>query len=260
MKKHGIVFGPVASRRLGRSLGVDLLLEKICCQDCIYCEAGKTEQLTCARKEYVPLQKIKEALTGVLNENPELDHITFSGSGEPTLSTAIGDVIGFLKQNFPQYQVCVLTNGMLLGDPELQQEIAEADLVIPSLDASCAGEFTAVNRPVKEISFEQFISGMETFSRQFNGKIYLEIFIVPGINDSPGSIDRFAGIVSRLKVTKIQLNSLDRPGTESNISAVPEETAARFAAALSPFADVEIISRNGKKVFPKNTAALEKKQ
>ena len=254
MKQHNIVFGPVASRRLGRSLGVDLLMDKICCQDCIYCEVGKTRELTCTRKEYVPLQKIKDSLTAALKEDPQLDYVTFSGEGEPTLSSVIGEVIRFIKQNFPQYRVCLLTNGMLLGNPDLQQEISGADLVIPSLDASCAGEFAAVNRPAEDISFEEYLKGLEEFSHRFRGRIFLEIFIVPGINDSPESVSRFAGIVSRLKVDRIQLNSLDRPGTESNIPAVPEDTACRVAAALSPFADVEIVSRNGKKVFPKNAA------
>ena len=243
MKKHDIVFGPVQSRRLGRSLGIDPVMRNICCQDCIYCEAGKTEILTVKRDEYVPLADITKQLDSVLKDSPELDYITFSGLGEPTLNSNIGGVISYLKQNYPQYPVCLLTNGMLLGDPQLQQDIAGADLVIPSLDASNAAEFAQVNRPGEEISFETFIDGLTRFTHVFKGKIWLELFIVPGINDSADSIARFADIIRDLRLDKIQLNALDRPGTENNIVISSAENAERFAAVLSAFAPTEFVGR-----------------
>lgn len=243
MKKHDIIFGPVNSRRLGRSLGIDPIMRNICCQDCIYCEAGKTEILTTKRDEYVAPDDIISALEEVLKDAPELDYITFSGLGEPTLNSKIGDVIRYLKKNYPQYPVCVLSNGMLLGDPQVQQDIAEADLVIPSLDGSNAEEFSLVNRPGNEIDFDTFIAGLTQFTHIFKGKIHLELFIVPGLNDSDDSIARFAEIISTMRLDKIQLNALDRPGTENNIVISSAENAARFSSVLGAFAQVEFVGR-----------------
>ena len=243
MKKHDIVFGPILSRRLGRSLGIDPVMRNICCQDCIYCEAGKTEILTLKRDEYVPLDNIISELDKVLKDSPELDYITFSGLGEPTLNLKIGDVIRHLKKNYPQHPVCLLTNGMLLGDPQVQQDVADVDLVIPSLDASNAEEFARINRPGSEMDFDTFITGLAHFTHIFKGKIYLELFIVPGINDSDESIARFAEIIRTMRLDKIQLNALARPGTENDIVISSSENAARFSAVLGAFAQVEFVGR-----------------
>ncbi len=243
MKKHDIVFGPILSRRLGRSLGIDPIMRNICCQDCIYCEAGKTEILTLKRDEYVPFDNIISELDKVLKDSPELDYITFSGLGEPTLNLKIGDVIRHLKKNYPQHPVCLLTNGMLLGDPQVQQDVADVDLVIPSLDASNAEEFARINRPGNEMDFDTFITGLAHFTHIFKGKIYLELFIVPGINDSDESIARFAEIIRTMRLDKIQLNALDRPGTENDIVISSSENAARFSAVLGAFAQVEFVGR-----------------
>ena len=241
------VFGPVASRRLGLSLGVDLVTPKTCSLDCIYCEAKATTCHTLERKEYVPVDAVIAELDDVLKSSPKLDYITFSGAGEPTLSTAIGPVISFLKANYPQHPVCVLTNGMLLHDRQLREEIAQADLVIPSLDASCAEEFTAINRPAQDIDFETFTAGLTQFTQEFKNRIYLELFIVPGINDSDASIIRFAQIIQNMRLDKIQLNALDRCGTEDDVPVSSAENAARFAAVLSKFANVEFVGRNNQK-------------
>ena len=243
MKKHDIVFGPILSRRLGRSLGIDPIMRNICCQDCIYCEAGKTEILTLKRDEYVPFDNIISELDKVLKDSPELDYITFSGLGEPTLNLKISDVIRHLKKNYPQHPVCLLTNGMLLGDPQVQQDVADVDLVIPSLDASNAEEFARINRPGSEMDFDTFITGLAHFTHIFKGKIYLELFIVPGINDSDESIARFAEIIRTMRLDKIQLNALDRPGTENDIVISSSENAARFSAVLGAFAQVEFVGR-----------------
>lgn len=215
----------------------------ICCQDCIYCEAGKTETLTVRRQSYVPTEEILNALEKVLCLQPELDYITFSGTGEPTLSTGLGEIIRFIKTKYPRYAVCLLTNGMLLGDPALRREIQEADLVIPSLDASDPEEFQKINRPAADITFDKFVDDLSGFTHVFPGQIWLELFIVPGINDSQASIGRFAQIISRMRLDKIQLNALDRPGTENSIPISSAENAERFAAALKSFAPVEFIGR-----------------
>lgn len=248
------VFGPIASRRLGRSLGIDLLQQKICCQDCVYCEAGRTQQLTCRRDLYVPTQEVLRQLDEVLAQNIELDHITFSGAGEPTLHSEIGIVIRHIKQHYPQYRICVLTNGMLLNDKQLQQELLPADLLIPSLDASNEEEFRKINRPSAEIDFQTFLSGMEEFTHLFGGKVFLELFIVPGVNDSDESVSAFARIIKKLRVDKVQLNSLDRPGTEEDVEIASLQNAGRFVRVLSESVPVEVIGSFRQQNVPDQTA------
>ena len=227
------VFGPIASRRLGISLGVDLVPSKTCPLDCVYCEAGKTTNLTAERREYVPVDKVLEELDAVLAKHPKLDYVTFSGSGEPTLNSRIGDVVKFVKSKYPEYPVCLLTNAMLFGDEKLLAEIADVDLVVPSLDGSNAEEFEKINRPVKGFDFDRFVDDLERFTKNTKSRVDLELFIVPGINDSDASIARFVDLV--------QLNTLDRPGVEKFVVPSTPENTHRFIAALSPFAAVETV-------------------
>ena len=130
------LFGPVPSRRLGMSLGIDLVPRKVCSLDCVYCEVGKTTKLTLERKEYILFDNVIKELTHYFENNPDPDYITFSGSGEPTLNSRIGDIIKFVKQNRPEIPIAILTNGTLLFDPEVRDELKIADVVLPSLDAA----------------------------------------------------------------------------------------------------------------------------
>lgn len=235
------VFGPIASRRLGVSLGVDLVPSKTCPLDCVYCEAGKTTNLTMERREYVPVDQVLEELDAVLSKHPKLDYVTFSGSGEPTLNSRIGDVVKFLKTKYPEYPVCLLTNAMLFGDEKLIADIADVDLVVPSLDGSNAEEFVKINRPVPEFSFDRFVDDLERFTKNTRSKVDLELFIVPGINDGDASIARFVELIKRLRVDLVQLNTLDRPGVEKFVVPSTPENTHRFIAALSPFVAVEAV-------------------
>lgn len=238
------VFGPIASRRLGASLGVDLVKAKTCSLDCIYCEAGATTVHTLDRTEAVPVDAVIAELRTVLGGNPpKIDFVTFSGAGEPTLNSRIGDVIRFLKAEFPQYPVCLLTNGCGLFDPALRRELAGLDVAVPSLDASNEAEFQTINRPAAGLTFAMLADGLRAFSRESTAKIWLELFVVPGVNDSDASIARFADIIRSLRVDKIQLNTLDRPGVLDWVRPAPPETLAKFAAALSPIAPVETAAR-----------------
>ena len=237
------VFGPINSRRLGVSLGVDLVPLKVCPLDCVYCEARATTLLTMERKEYVPVDTVLEELESVLAASPQLDYITFSGSGEPTLNSRIGDVISFIKNRYPQYKVCLLTNGLLLGDKELQKDIAQIDLLIPSLDGSNATEYEAVNRPVSSMPFDKFISALNDYLPHAPMPVYLELFILPGVNDSDESISRFAEIIKSLKVDRVQLNTLDRPGAVSDLKCADEATVKRFIAGLKGVAAVEAVGK-----------------
>ena len=235
------VFGPVASRRLGISLGVDLVRPKTCSLNCIYCEAKETTELTLERREYVPVDAVIAELDEVLRSKPELDFITFSGSGEPTLNSGIGKVVTYLKKEHPEYKICLLTNGFALGDPKLRKEIEPVDRIIPSLDASNAEEFEMINRPHPDLKFDGFIRDLTDFCRNASNEIHLELFIVPGVNDSDESIARFVELIRPMKVSLVQLNTLDRPGVVDWIKPSTAENTRRFIAALEPFVPVEAV-------------------
>ncbi len=240
MVKH-YVFGPVASRRLGVSLGVDLVRPKTCSLNCIYCEAKATTRLTLERREYVPADAVIRELDEVLKARPQLDYITFSGSGEPTLNSGIGKVVDFLKKNYPEYPLCLLTNGFALGDPELRREIAAVDRVVPSLDASNREEFEAINRPAPGLDFDRFVADLTDYCRTTESEVFLELFIVPGVNDSDASIARFVEIIRHMQVDQVQLNTLDRPGVVDWLEPSAPENTRRFIKALEPFAAVEAV-------------------
>ena len=240
MVKH-YVFGPVASRRLGVSLGVDLVRPKTCSLNCIYCEAQATTNLTLKRMEYVPIDAVIRELDEVLSRHPQLDYVTFSGSGEPTLNSGIGRVVEWLKQHYPEYRLCLLTNGFALGDPELRREIAAIDRVVPSLDASNQEEFEAINRPAPGLDFDRFVADLNDYCKTTKSEVFLELFIVPGVNDSDESIARFVEIIRNLKITEVQLNTLDRPGVVDWLKPSSPANTRRFIEALEPFVPVEAV-------------------
>jgi len=182
--KYNHLFGPVPSRRLGISLGVDLVPLKTCTLNCIYCECGRTTDLTVERKKYVPLRAVKEELTDYFANNPRPDYITFSGSGEPTLNSSIADVLHFIRNHIHDIPVAVLTNGTLFSIKQVREDIKDAAVVIPSLDAATDKIFRKINRPYPGLKIDTIIEGIVKFSKEYNGQIWLEIFIVPGINDT----------------------------------------------------------------------------
>ncbi|MEE4166829.1 MAG: radical SAM protein, partial [Desulfocapsaceae bacterium] len=153
------LFGPVPSRRLGISLGVDLVVHKTCSFDCIYCECGATTNLTVDRREYVPFADVVKELDDYFSNHPDPDYITFSGSGEPCLNSRIGDVINYIRSQKPDIAIAVLTNGTLLHRADVRQELLGADLVMPSLDAASLSALQTVNRPHTSINLETYIGG-----------------------------------------------------------------------------------------------------
>lgn len=217
------LFGPVPSRRLGMSLGVDLVPKKVCTLDCVYCEVGKTNRLTLDRKEYILYDRVTEELTDYFKNNPDPDYITFSGSGEPTLNSRMSDVMDFIKKHKPNIPMAVLTNGTLLWQPEIRYLLKKADLVLPSLDAATEAVFQHINRPPEGLTAEMCIQGLEDFVKEFIGKVWLEIFILPGYNDSPEELQALLNAAKRINPDAVQLNTLDRPGTESDIRAATAE-------------------------------------
>lgn len=213
--QYRYLFGPVPSRRLGQSLGVDLMPPKTCTLDCVYCECGKTTHLTMHVDTYAPVAAVKDELRNYLDASPDLDNITFSGFGEPTLHSGIGDIIAFLKDNYRDYAVAVLTNSTLLHEPAVRNRLSRADTVVASIDAVSEDIFKKINRPHPHIQASTIIEGVLAFRKEFNNKLLLEIFIVPGINDTTPELDEFNRIIDALKPDGIQVNALDRPGTEA---------------------------------------------
>ncbi len=208
--KFKYLFGPVPSRRLGLSLGVDLVPFKVCSYDCIYCEVGSTTLKTVERKEYVPLEEVKRELEKFRSLGIEVDFITFSGFGEPTLHIGIGELINWIRERFP-LPVAVLTNGSLLGDPQVRKELMGAHVVLPSLDAGTQEVFGLINRPHPTVSFQKMVRGLEAFTREFPGEVWLEILLVRGFNDHPRELGALARLVKRINPARVQLNTVVRP-------------------------------------------------
>jgi len=206
------LFGPVPSRRLGMSLGVDLVPHKVCSLNCIYCECGPTTKLTLDRKEYILYDKVIKELDHYFNNNPAPDYITFSGSGEPTLDSRIGDVLQFIKRKKPDVPVAVLTNGTLFYEKKVRTELLNADLVLPSLDAASDLIFRKINRPFHKLNIKDYIQGLQDFRNEYKGKIWLEVLIIPGFNDSKTELRLLKQAFEKIRPDSIQLNSLDRPG------------------------------------------------
>ena len=187
--QYNTLFGPVPSRRLGISLGIDLVPMKTCTLNCIYCECGKTSHLTLERKEYVSFEAVKKELTHYLAHHARPNYITFSGSGEPTLNSKIGDVIRFLKDRVPDVPVAVLTNSTLFSRKQVRSDIKHAVVVIPSLDAVTEKIFNKINRPSPRLHVDTIIDGLIRFRKEYSGKIWLEVFIIPGMNDTTAELN-----------------------------------------------------------------------
>ncbi|OPL16350.1 MAG: radical SAM protein [delta proteobacterium ML8_D] len=213
------IFGPVPSRRLGMSLGIDLIPHKICSLNCIYCECGPTTKLTLERKEYVPYNDVVKELNNYFSDNPDPDYITFSGSGEPTLNSRIGDVLRFIKLKKPNIPVAILTNGTLFYQSQLRKELFDADLVLPSLDAASETSFRRINRPHHGLNIQDYMQGLQDFRNEYKGKIWLEVLIIPGYNDSSEDLKLLKKAFDKIQPDIIQLNTLDRPGAVSDIRA-----------------------------------------
>lgn len=238
--KH--LFGPVVSRRLGLSLGVDLVTPKVCNLNCVYCECGATTILTMERKEWVSSADIIAELSEFLSRSPALDVVTITGSGEPTLNTGLKTVIGFLKRSFPHYKTALLTNGTLLHLPEVREAAAAFDYVLPSLDAVSDAAFKKINRPHTNLDNKQIIRGIARFSCEYKGNLWIEVFIVPDINDSHEELGRLKEALLTIGPGRVQLNTLDRPGASDFIAPAPEARLREIAELFSPL-PVEIISR-----------------
>jgi wyosine [tRNA(Phe)-imidazoG37] synthetase (radical SAM superfamily) len=235
------LFGPVPSRRLGMSLGIDLIPKKVCSLNCVYCEVGKTTKLTTDRLEYVKYDKVIDELKNFMSKNPKIDYITFSGSGEPTLNSRIGDVLNFIKENYPNVKTAVLTNGTLLSDKNLRQELLKADVILPSLDAAGQEAFEKINRPAPGILLQDYIQGIIDLRKEYQGKIWLEVLFLKGYNNSEDELLKLKEAIEKIKPDSVQLNTLDRPGTVEGLIPLTKDELQHIIDFWG-FDNVEIIA------------------
>lgn len=240
------VYGPVPSRRLGKSLGVDLVPYKVCTYDCIYCQLGRTTNKTIERQSWIPVDNVLEQIEKHLTTRP--DWITLAGSGEPTLYSQIGDLINKIK-DLTDIPVAVLTNGSMLWSGELRKELYKADLVAPSLDAGNPELYRCVNRPHEAIPFDRMVQGLIDFRNEFDGKYWLEVFLLGGITGMVVPVEEVARIAERISPDRIQLNTVVRPPAESFAMPVSKDLLECYATAFGDKAEV-IADFSAKELHP----------
>ena len=234
---QSLVFGPVRSGRLGSSLGLDLLGGKICSFDCLYCEVGVTRALTRQRKPYVPADKLLgELACWLFAPHPPFDVITLGGMGEPTLNSHMGQIIAGVRDLAPGVPVAVLTNTSLMDDPQVRAELCLADMVLPSLDSLLPGEFLHINRPLAGTSLADIRKGLLAFGREFTGKLFLEVLVLAGVNDSEDNLARLAAFCRELGPHRVDVVTMSRPGAYLEARPAPPATLERFRQVLGPLA------------------------
>ncbi len=237
MNTYKYIFGPVPSRRLGRSLGIDLLPLKTCSFDCVFCQLGRTPATTLQRKEYVSTQSVLQELRDWLASDGAADFITLSGSGEPTLHRSFEQILGFVREN-SSISTALLSNGSMFAWPEIRKQAQEADLVKVSLSAWDQKSLERINRPHPEIEFTKLIQGLREFSQEYQGSLMLEVFLIAGINDDPASVCKIAEKINDLNIQEVQLNTIVRPPAEKDIFPVSRENLERLAQEFTPAVEI----------------------
>ncbi len=232
------IFGPVPSRRLGLSLGVDVIPYKTCTFDCVYCECGATTKKTCTREAFFEPDEILGELDRWLSSAAgKPDVVTLSGSGEPTLYARMGELIDGVKR-LTGLPFAVITNSSLLWMSEVREELSRADIVVPSLDAAVREDYLRVNRPHAECTLERLVGGLETFLASYRGTVLLEVLLVGGYNAGEANLEALRGTIGRLRADRIQLNTAVRPGTEPGVEPLDGETLERIRRSFGPRCEV----------------------
>lgn len=233
MYKH--VFGPVPSRRLGISLGVDLVVSKSCNLNCIFCECGATKKIQLKRQKFKDMNEILEEISAVLKDIKP-NYITFSGSGEPTLSLDLGNISRAIKEDLKyQDKICLITNSLLLADESLMKDLEYTDLIVPTLNTLTQDIFEKIVRPDYRTSVEEIRKGFINLNKSnYKGKIWIEIFVLENINDSDENFVNIANFLKleNIRYDKIQLNTIDRVGAERDLKAISFEKISRAKKIL----------------------------
>ena len=233
------VYGPVPSRRLGQSLGIDTIPLKTCNWNCVYCQLGRTEPLVNQRDDYFPPDEILTEIREVLDSHKpgEIDWVTFVGSGEPTLHASIGWLIRKVKEQ-SDLPVAVITNGSLLYLPEVRLELLAADAVLPSLDAGTAVLYRKINRPHPEVTYKRLMEGLIAFRSEFAGKLWVEVMLVKGLNDTEDALRDIAAALSLIEPEEVHINLPTRPPVEIWVQPPDEGGLLRARAILGDIARV----------------------
>lgn len=243
------VFGPVLSKRLGNSLGIDVIPHKTCSYNCIYCQLGSEENTITDLTNYYSVDEIIYELKEALLNNKNIDYITFTGSGEPTLYKDLKKLIYEIKQ-ITDIPVCIITNGSLLYKQEMRSNLLLADLIIPSLDAGNEETFKLIDNPNKEINFDKMVEGLIEFKKVFKGEYWLEIFLLKDINDNEDELDDIIKIVKKIKPDRIQLITATRRVANEKAKALTDEELKKIRKYFNSKCDIEIdipnISENHK--------------
>ncbi len=228
MLEANFMYGPVRSRRLGRSLGVSPIPAKTCTFSCIYCQLGSTTQLTSRREAFYPVQQIVTDFEACLQMASSFDTVTIAGQGEPTLYLEIGDLIAALQERTAA-PVAVITNGTLLGDSDVRRDLQRADMVLPTLAAFDEASFHHIHRPVPELNFADVIQGLEQFSQVYTGALWMEVMLMGGINDDDVSLQRIARLLQGMQYDKLFINTVVRPPAEPDVEEI---SPGRMEAAV----------------------------
>lgn len=237
MSNTRYIFGPVPSRRLGRSLGVDVVPNKLCTLDCVYCEAGHTSMKGLRRKVYVPSADVLPELRDVLASHPPVDVVTFSGSGEPTLNSDLGTIIQEVK-GLTKIPIAVITSGTLLFMDDVRNDLLNADVVLPTLNAATQEVFEQICKPHPKLHLRTIIRGIKMFRTEYAGQVWLEVMLVRGINDNHDEILKLKEIIDEIHPDKIQLNTVVRPPAERWVQAVPDERLYEICDIMGPTCEV----------------------
>lgn len=231
------VYGPVPSRRLGYSLGIDLVPLKYCSFDCVYCQVGRTTHKTARRRDFFPVVDVLDQVREALRSGKKIDCITLSGTGEPTLYRSLGGLIRRIKK-MAGLPVAVLTNGSLLYRKAVRLGLAEADIVIPTLDAADQAVLDRVNRPHPSVGFARIIRGLNVFRKEFPGRIWLEVMLIKGVNDSPAHLRRLRPLIEALSPDRVHLNTVVRPPAERRARPLSRADLERAKRILGAHAEI----------------------
>lgn len=256
--KYRYLFGPVPSRRLGLSLGVDLNPVKACTENCVFCQIGRTTDLTLERKEWVPTAAVLAEFDRWRTAAHTTDYVTLSGSGEPTMHTGYGDVLRHVKAT-TVYRTALLSNGSLLWMPEVRRDAAEADVVKVTLSAWDEDSFRRIHRPAEGLTFARLLAGERAFREEYSGRLWVEIMLLPGFNDAPAQVKAIAELATSLRADAVHLNTTMRPARAGlTVPRVPESWLRTVAPWFSPPAEIpEFAGRTKSPLAMSDEALLE---
>ncbi len=237
------IYGPVPSRRLGISLGVSPIPKKTCNYSCVYCQLGRTDKMTNNRKLFYSVDDILDEFKAILKEKIYFDVITIVGEGEPTLYLGLGELIQEMKK-LTNKTIAIITNGALLYDSTVRKELSVADIVLPTLDAYDEISFKSINRPHGSLNFKQVFKGLELFSKEYKGLLWLEMMFIKGVNDDLDSLNKYIDLLARINYDKLYLNTPVRPPAEAYIEAVSSDKMRMIVELLGGISIELLVSDN----------------